>query len=338
MEYFVEKERIKEIIADRFIRYAKLHTTSDPESNTFPSSTGEIKLAVLLAEELESIGLTEVDLDENGYVTATIPSTIESDAPVAGFIAHMDTSPDFSGEGVNPQTVYNYDGERIILNKEHGVILDPVDFPELRNYLGQTLITTDGTTLLGADDKAGIAEIITAAEILVGNPQIKHGQIRLCFTPDEEIGRGADRFNLTKFGADFAFTLDGGEIGELEYENFNAARATVTIQGKSVHPGEAKGKMVNALLVAQAIMDLLPEHERPDNTEGLEGFYHLVSLKGNVEYAELELLIRDHDKDKFELKKQLLTDIAAQINRTYKYPPVVLKLQDQYYGSQNKKN
>jgi tripeptide aminopeptidase len=335
-EYFVEREIIKEIITDRFIRYARYHTTSDPTSNTFPSNPGEVKFSIILAEELESIGLKNVEADENGYVTATIPSNIETDIPVVGFIAHMDTSPDFTGEGVNPQIIQNYQGHPIILSKEPGVILDPSDFPELRNYVHQTLIITDGTTLLGADDKAGIAEIITAAEILVKFPQIQHGEIRLCFTPDEEIGRGADRFNLIKLGANFAFTVDGGEIGELEYENFNAARAAITIQGKSVHPGEAKGKMVNALLIAQKILDLLPENERPDNTEGLEGFYHLVSLQGNVENADLELLVRDHDKEKFELKKQFLEEIAIQINGTYKYPPVVLKLQDQYYNMREK--
>jgi tripeptide aminopeptidase len=331
-----ERTMCKEIIIDRFIRYVKLHTTSDPESNTFPSSAREIKFAVLLGEELESIGLKDVNLDENGYVTATIPSNIEGDTLVAGFIAHMDTSPDFRGEGVNPRIIESYDGSKIVLNEESGLTLDPIDFPEILNYVLQTLVTTDGTTLLGGDDKAGIAEIVTAAELLVHMPEIKHGKIRLCFTPDEEIGRGADRFNIADFGADFAFTVDGGEIGELEYENFNAAHASLAIQGKSVHPGEAKGKMVNALLVAHKIVGLLPENERPDNTEGVEGFFHLVSFKGNVEKAELELLIRDHDKEKFMIKKQLLTDIVSRVNGEYKYMPITLKMKDQYYNMREK--
>ncbi len=327
---------MKDILTTRFIRYARQHTTSDPKSDTFPSTPGQMKFAVLLAEELDNMGLTDVSFDPNGYVTATIPATIPGDIPTVGFIAHMDTSPDFSGENVQPRIIESYDGNEILLNAGLNRILSPVEFPELKQYTGQPLIVTDGTTLLGADDKAGIAEIVTAAEILMKNRDIPHGPIRLCFTPDEEIGRGADRFDVQKFGAGFAFTLDGGELGELEFENFNAALATITIVGKSVHPGTAKGKMVNALLVAHRITALLPPNERPENTEGYEGFFHLVELSGNVAEARQEFLIRDHDTTKFRQKKELFTDIARQLNAEYGYEAVHLHIRDQYFNMKEK--
>lgn len=329
-QYF--HDQIKQTLTDRFLRYVRIHTGSDPESDTFPSCAGEMKFAVILAEELEAIGLTDVDLDENGYVMATIPSNTDQGIPVVGFIAHMDTSPDFHGDEVKPGIHHDYDGSRIILDDQGKVVLDPVEFPELLRYLNQTLITTDGSTLLGADDKAGIAEIVTAAEWMVQQEDFKHGKIRLCFTPDEEIGRGTDRLDIQKFGADFAYTLDGGELGELDYENFNAAKATVEITGKSVHPGDAKDKMVNALWIARRFTDLLPAGERPENTEGREGFYHWVSVKGNVAKAELELLIRDHDMSEFNRKKHFLLDMADKVNGEYSYQPVSVKLHDQYYN------
>ncbi len=323
---------MKEKVTARFLRYVQRHTTSDPGSATFPSTPQQMTFALLLADELESLGFSEVVTDVNGYVRAVIPSNISGDLPVVGFVAHMDTSPDFSGEGVQPRVIDDYDGREILLDRETGMTLDPEEFPELKAYAGQTLITSSGRTLLGADDKAGIAEIVTAGEILLETPQIRHGKIVVCFTPDEEIGRGADRFDVSGFGADFAFTLDGGEVGELQYENFNAAQALVSIQGKSVHPGDAKGKMVNALLLAHRIVGLLPERERPDQTEGYEGFFHLVSQSGNVEKAELQFLIRDHDGERFRQRKELLAAIAGKINGEYAYAPVTLRISDQYYN------
>jgi len=327
---------MRDILTERFIRYARHHTTSDPRSDTFPSTPGQMKFAVLLAEELDQLGLSDVAFDTNGYVTATIPANTPGDIPVIGFIAHMDTSPDFSGENVQPRFVERYDGGRILLNNTLNRFLDPAEFPELMRYAGETLITTDGTTLLGSDDKAGIAEIVTAAGILMKNPAIPHGKIRLCFTPDEEIGRGADRFDVDRFGAGFAFTLDGGEVGELEYENFNAAIATFTIRGKSVHPGSAKNKMVNALLVAHRITAMLPPGERPEHTEGYEGFFHLVELSGTVAEAKQEFLIRDHDSAKFRQKKELLSTITRQLNAEYGYEAVTLHCRDQYYNMKEK--
>ncbi len=327
---------MKKILTERFIRYARHHTTSDPKSDTFPSTPQQMKFAVILAGELNQLGLSDVAFDENGYVTATIPATLPGDHPVVGFIAHMDTSPDFSGENVQPRMIDSYDGSRILLNDALNRYLDPAEFPELKHYKGQPLIVTDGTTLLGADDKAGIAEIVTAAEILMKNPEIPHGKIRLCFTPDEEIGRGANRFDISGFGADFAYTLDGGEQGELEYENFNAALATITIHGKSVHPGSAKGKMVNALLVAHRITAMLPALERPEHTEGYEGFFHLVELSGSVAETQMEYLIRDHDALKFRQKKELLSSIAERLNTEYGYQAVQVNLRDQYFNMKEK--
>lgn len=327
---------MREILTERFIRYAREHTTSDPKSDTFPSSPGQMKFAVILAEELTRLGLEEVEFDRNGYVTATIPSNIQGHHPTVGFVAHMDTSPDFSGMNVKPRIIESYDGGDILLNAGINRILSTTEFPELTHYTGQSLIVTDGTTLLGADDKAGIAEIVTAAEILVKNPDIPHGPVRLCFTPDEEIGRGADRFDVPKFGADFAFTLDGGEVGELEFENFNAALASFTIHGKSVHPGTAKGKMTNALLVAHRITGMLPPRERPESTEGYEGFFHLVELSGTVAEARQEYLIRDHDPTKFLQKKELLATITRQLNSEYGYEAICLHIRDQYYNMKEK--
>ncbi len=319
-------------LLNRFLRYVRIHTSSDPQSDTFPSTAGQMKFAVILAEELESLGLSEVEMDINGYVTATIPANIPGNLPVTGFVAHMDTSPDFSGERVNPQLVECYDGQPVVLNREKNILLDPAEFPELKSYTGQALVTTDGTTLLGADDKAGIAEIVTAAELMLNLPHLKHGKIRLAFTPDEEIGRGVNRFDVKKFGADFAFTVDGGESGELEYENFNAARAVISFTGKSVHPGAAKGKMVNALLVAQRFILMLPADQRPENTEAYEGFFHLVGVKGNVASAEIECLIRDHDGERFLQKKRLLVEITDRINSEYRYKLVNTVINDQYFN------
>jgi len=326
----------KDKLVSRFIRYAGYHTTSDPKSDTFPSSPGQMKFAIILAQELESLGLCEVEADINGYVMATLPANASGKWPVVGFIAHYDTSPDFRGDHVKPVLVENYNGGKIMLHKAGGIVLDPAEFPELLHYTGQTLITTDGTTLLGADDKAGIAEIVTAMERLIHSPGIRHGKIRLCFTPDEEIGRGADRFDVKKFGADFAFTIDGGELGELEYENFNAAHATLQIKGKSVHPGAAKGKMVNALLVAHRVISMLPPAQRPESTENHEGFYHLVELNGTVAEARMEYLIRDHDADKFRQKKELLVQIATGLNAEFRYPAIKLEIRDQYYNMREK--
>lgn len=323
-------------LVTRFIEYTKTYTTSDPKSDSFPSTGRQLTFAASLAKELKSIGLSDVEVDEYGYVMATLPANIPGKIPVVGFIAHMDTSPDFSGENVKPQTVKNYDGNPLILNNDNNIVLDPVEFPELSNCIGLDLITSDGTTLLGADDKAGIAEIVTAMEILIRKPEIKHGKIRICFTPDEEIGHGADHFDVEKFGADFAYTLDGSELGELEFENFNAAHAVIEIQGRSVHPGTAKNKMVNALILANRIISMLPASQRPEHTEGYEGFFHLVSLSGNVSAASLELIIRDHDREKFEQKKSLMTDIVRMLNSEYGSNVIKLEMNDQYYNMREK--
>jgi len=323
-----------ERVTERFILYAKQHTTSDPESETYPSTNRQMVFMKKLAAELIEIGCSEVELDNYGYVMATIPSNGIEDAPVVGFVAHVDTSPDFTGENVNPQIIEKYNGKTIHLH--NGVSIDPKEFPEILNYIGQSIITTDGTTLLGADDKAGVAEIVTAAEILLKSKDIKHGKIRLGFTPDEEIGKGTDHFDVKKFGADFAFTLDGGEIGELEFENFNAAGAKIKIQGRSVHPGAAKNKMINAMLVAHRIIGMLPSDQRPEYTEKYEGFFHLTSLNGNVENAELQYIIRDHDFGKFEEKKKLLKEIVDLINFQYTKNLVELEIKDQYFNMRQK--
>jgi tripeptide aminopeptidase len=327
---------LTENLVRRFIHYTGFHTTSDPKSDTFPSTSDQLKFAVVLTKELEMLGLSDAELDSNGYVMATLPSNITEDVPVVGFVAHYDTSPDFNGKDVHPRIVEKYDGGPILLSKEKNLVLSPEEFQELKRYTGQTLITTDGTSLLGADNKAGIAEIVTAMEGLLNTPEIKHGKIRICFTPDEEIGRGANRFDIQKFGADFAFTIDGGELGELEYENFNAALATLHITGKSVHPGDAKGKMVNALLVAQRVIAMLPPEQRPEITEGSEGFFHLTELTGMVAEARMEFLIRDHESGKFRQKKELLEEIANALNKDYGYQLVQLEIKDQYYNMREK--
>ncbi len=323
-----------EKVAERFIKYAKQHTTSDPESVTYPSIDRQMVFMKKLAAELNEIGCSDVELDKFGYVMATIPANGVENVPVVGFIAHVDTSPDFSGENVQPQIIEKYDGKPIQL--KGGVTINPDEFPEILQYKGQTIITADGTTLLGADDKAGVAEIVTAAEFLLKSKEIKHGKIRLGYTPDEEIGKGTDHFNVKKFGADFAYTLDGGEIGELEFENFNAAGAKIKIQGRSVHPGAAKDKMINAALVAHQIIAMLPPNERPENTEKYEGFFHLTDIKGNVEKAEVSWIIRDHDLQKFEEKKKLLTGIVQKVNSEFGKKVAEIEITDQYFNMRQK--
>jgi tripeptide aminopeptidase len=295
-----------------------------------------MEFARFLTKELEEIGLKEVSLDENGYIMATLPSNNNSVYPTIGFIAHIDTSPDARGKDISPQIIKNYDGKDITLNAGKNIILSPTEFPELNLYIGQDLIVTDGTTLLGADDKAGIAEIVTAMEYLVKHPEIKHGKIRIAFTPDEEIGKGASLFNVQKFGADYAYTIDGGRIGELEYENFNAAEATVFFYGRNVHPGEAKGKMINSMRLAQEFMNKIPAAETPEQTEGYEGFFHLTHIQGNVEETALHYIIRDHDKEKFELRKNLLQDSVKQIKDQWGEHFVSIDLKDQYYNMRKK--
>lgn len=318
-------------LKERFLKYVGFDTQSDPESGTFPSTGKQLVLLNYLAEEMKSLGLEEVEIDGNGYAMGTIPATKGyEDCPVIGFISHVDTSPDMSGKEVRPQVIENYGGQDIRLNDS--LTMSVADFPELSFFKGHTLITTDGTTLLGADDKAGVAEIMTAAECLMRHPEMKHGKIRIGFTPDEEIGRGVDFFDVPHFGAKFAYTMDGGFEGELEYENFNAAGAKIAIQGRNIHPGYAKNKMINALQVAAEINSLLPVCERPEHTEGYEGFYHLIGISGGVEKAAMEYIIRDHSREKFEAKKNFLTDAIAFLNRKYGEGVITLNLKDQYYN------
>lgn len=323
-------------IIDRFIKYVKTDTQSDPNNPDFPSTEKQWNLAKELVEELKAIGMASVELDENCYIMATLPSNISAKVPTIGFIAHIDTSPDFSGTNVNPQIHENYDGKDIILNKEKNIVLSPDYFEDLLLYKGQTLITTDGTTLLGADDKAGVTEIVTAMEYLIQHPEIPHGDIRICFTPDEEVGKGAHLFDVEKFGADWAYTMDGSEIGELEYENFNAASAKVEIAGKSVHPGYAKGKMVNAILIAQEFIGRLPKDEVPEKTTGYEGFYHLHTTQGSIEHTVLEYIIRDHDKDLFEKRKATFENIAKVMNTDLGSEVIKTEIKDQYYNMKEK--
>ena len=322
-------------IIDRFLSYVRIDTQSNPNSKTTPSTEKQWNLANELVLELKQIGMTEVTIDNNAYIMATLPSNIDHLVPTIGFIAHFDTTPDFSGTNVNPQIIEDYDGGDIILNVEQKIVLSPFYFEDLQQYKGQTLITTDGTTLLGADDKAGITEIITAMEYLLKHPKIKHGDIRIAFTPDEEIGRGAHKFDVEKFGAEWAYTMDGSQIGELEYENFNAAGAKVTITGKSVHPGYAKGKMVNAISIANEFISILPPEETPQHTSGREGFFHVHHLKGEIEHAEFELIIRDHDAEQFERRKQLLRDIADKLNGIFG-DCISMDLNDQYFNMREK--
>lgn len=323
-------------VVERFLGYVKFDTKSDENSGVTPSSKGQLVLADALAKELKELGLDSVGVDENGYVMATLPSNSKKDICPIGFIAHMDTSPDFSGRDIKPQIVENYDGGNIILNKEENIVLNPKEFPELKDYVGQKLITTDGTTLLGADDKAGIAEIITAVEYLINHPEIEHGEIKIAFTPDEEIGEGADHFNVGRFGAKYAYTVDGGKLGELEYENFNAAGAKVHFKGRMVHPGSAKNKMVNSALIANEFIAMLPKEETPENTEEYEGFYLLSSVNGGVEETTLKYIIRDFFKDSFENRKATMIKCVDAINKKYGDETCVIELKDQYYNMKEK--
>ncbi len=318
-------------LVDRFLSYVKFDTQSDELTNLTPSTPGQMIFAEHLKEELEAMGLSDISLDENGYLMATLPANIDADVPVVGFIAHLDTSPDMSGRHVSPRIVQSYDGGDIVLNADKGIVLSPAEFPELLGYKGQDLIVTDGNTLLGADDKAGIAEIISAVDYLKSHPEIKHGKIRIAFNPDEEIGQGAHKFDVARFGADWAYTMDGGEIGELEYENFNAAVAKVTFVGRNVHPGYAKHKMINSMRIANQFVIMLPRWETPEHTEDYEGFYHLVSMEGTVEQTVLTYIIRDHDRDRFERRKKELEHLARKIN--HEFPGCCsIEIKDQYYN------
>lgn len=322
-------------IVDRFIKYARIDTQSDENNTQTPSTQKQFNLAMEIEKEALEMGLTEVSLDNNCYLMATLPSNTKKRVPTIGFIAHFDTSPDMSGKDVNPRIVKEYDGKDIVLNEENNVILSPDDFPELLQHVGEDIIVTDGTTLLGADDKAGIAEIMDAMQYLMDHPEIEHGDIRIGFTPDEEIGRGADKFNVEKFRAEWAYTMDGSGVGELEYENFNAASAKIKIQGRNVHPGYAKNKMINALHVANELVTLLPINERPEYTEGYEGFFHLISLGGTVEESEVAYIIRDHDREKFEKRKALMEQAVSELNKKYG-DRLVLDMRDQYYNMKEK--
>lgn len=322
-----------EKVLDKFLRYVGFDTASDPESSTQPSTEKQLILMKQLVKELHEMGIKNAELDQYGYVMASIPSNVDSgEVPSIGFIAHVDTAPDASGANIKPQIIQNYDGADITLNKEKGISLKISDFPELAGYKGGTIITTDGTTLLGADDKAGVAEIMCAAEFIMNNPDFKHGEIKIGFTPDEEIGRGVDKFDVNKFGAKYAYTLDGGMIGELEYENFNAAGARIFIQGSNIHPGYAKNKMLNAIIIGMELNSMLPVEQRPEFTEGYEGFFHIVDFKGSVEQASVQYIIRDHDTDKFEKKKLLMSNAVEYLNKKYGEKVLTLEIKDQYYN------
>lgn len=327
-------------IIDRFISYVVIDTESDASSPTTPSTEKQLVLANLLVKELQAIGLSEVTIDENGYVMGTLSSNVDHEVPTIGFVSHYDTSPDFTGKDVKPQIVKNYDGGDIVLNAEKNIVLSPNYFQDLLLYKGQTLITTNGLTLLGADDKAGLTEIVTAMEYLVKHPEIKHGKIRVGFTPDEEIGRGADIFDVEKFGAKWAYTMDGSQIGELEYENFNAAGAKITFKGKSVHPGYAKGKMINSMLIANDFINALPKHEIPQETTDYEGFFHVVGLSGSIEESVVELIIRDHDAKLFQNRKDKIVEIVTAINdkfaKQFGEDICIAEIKDQYYNMREK--
>lgn len=320
----------EEKLLNRFLNYVKIYSTSDPESASTPSTPQQWNIAKFIFEELQQMGLENVEIDGNGYIYATIPATRDAQEPTVGFIAHYDTSPDFSGENVNPKVWENYDGGDLPLNPETGFTLSPAQFESLKKHIGHTLITTDGTTLLGADDKAGVAEIVTAAEFLMAHPEIPHGRIAIGFTPDEEIGRGAHKFDVEKFGAEWAYTMDGGEAGELEYENFNAAGAVVSVRGLSVHPGYAFGKMRNAALMAAELASLLPSQETPATTRGFEGFYHLTDFSGDVSSAKLQYIIRDHDAEKFERRKLFLKEKVTEFNQKYGKDTFSIEIKEQY--------
>ena len=325
---------MREKVVERFLKYVTFDTTADPKNENCPSAEGQRVFANYLVEELKELGLSDANVDENSYVIATLKGNTEG-VETIGFISHLDTAPDITGKDVKPRIVKNYDGKDIVLNQELNIVTKVSDYPELADFSGEDLIVTDGTTLLGADDKAGIAEIVTAIEYLINHPEIKHGDIKIGFTPDEEIGRGADLFNVNNFGAKYAYTIDGGIEGELQYENFNAAAATITIQGRNVHPGSAKNKLVNALHIASEISEMLPANERPETTEGYEGFYHLNDINGNVETANMVYIIRDHDKDKFEQRKEFMQAAIAKINEKYD-GRITLDLKDQYYNMREK--
>ena len=318
-------------LKDRFLRYVKFETRSDEKSETIPSTPTQLEFAKILAKELEEIGMENVYVNDACFVNATLPGNVDKDVPVIGFIAHMDTA-DFNATNVNPKIVENYDGKDIVLNDAKDIVLSVEEFPNLKNYVGKTVITTDGTTLLGADDKAGIVEIVEAMKYLIEHPEIKHGTVKVAFGPDEEIGRGADNFNVEEFGADFAYTMDGGPVGELEYESFNAAGAVFKIKGKSVHPGTAKGKLINASLIAAEVVNSFPADEVPEKTEGYEGFYFLDKINSNCEEAELSYILRDHDREKFEAKKEFAANVAKKINEKYGKELVSVEIKDQYYN------
>jgi tripeptide aminopeptidase len=323
-------------ITDRFLKYVSFTTTSDENTKMTPSTPGQMVFAKYLTEELKSIGLQEVELDKNGYIMATLPSNTDKNVPTIGFISHMDTSPDMSAKNVKPRIVTNFDGKDILLNEEQVIVFETEKYPEILQYTGQDIIVTDGTTLLGADDKAGLAEIVTAMEYLMAHPEIKHGKIRVGFTPDEEIGQGADHFDVQKFAADWAYTMDGGEIGELEFENFNAASAKITFHGVNVHPGYARHKMLNSMRIANQFATMLPRHETPEHTEGYEGFFHLTNMEGTVEKTMLSYIVRDHDRDRFERRKKEVQHLVNKINAEFGEKTATLELKDQYYNMREK--
>lgn len=327
---------MKAEIIERFKTYVKVDTQSNENSQTCPTTEGQLTLGRMLVDELKQIGMQDVTIDENGYVMATLPSNTDKDVPTIGFLAHIDTATDLTGKDVNPRVVDNYDGKDIVLNERDNVVLSPREFPELADYIGQTLITTDGTTLLGADDKAGITEIMTAMAYLIRNPEIKHGRVRVAFTPDEEIGRGPHRFDVAAFDASYAYTMDGGPLGELQYESFNAAVARITCAGKVVHPGTAKGKMIHSAKIAMEIHNRLPAEEAPEYTENYEGFFHLISINGTVDETKLHYIIRDFDKERFEGRKAELASIVEQLRETYGDDRIVLEIKDQYYNMREK--
>jgi tripeptide aminopeptidase len=327
---------MKNEIIERFTSYVIIDTQSNDGSETCPSTEGQLTLARTLVEELKAIGLEDVSMDEFGYVMATLPSNTDKQVPTIGFLAHIDTATDFTGKNVNPQVLENYDGQDILLNEAEQVTLSPKDFPNLLNYQGHTLITTDGTTLLGADNKAGIAEIMTAMDYLIRHPEIKHGKIRVAFTPDEEIGRGPHKFDVAAFGAKYAYTVDGGPLGELQYESFSAAGASITIKGTNIHPGTAKGKMVNSIKIAMELQSKLPAEQAPELTEGYEGFFHLLSISGDVEQTKLSYIIRDFDKEEFQQKKQMMAGAVDELKEKYGSERIVLEMHDQYYNMREK--
>ncbi|WP_128330834.1 peptidase T [Apibacter sp. HY039] len=334
--YLTSSAEWQDKLLQRFLTYVRIYSTSQPGEDITPSTLRQWDIAKHLFNELKSLGLEDVSIDDHGYVMGYVPSTHEKDLPTVGFISHYDTSPDFSGENVNPIIWKNYDGKDLLLNEKTGFTLKVLDFPELKEHIGESIITTDGTTLLGADDKAGVAEIVTAAEYLLAHPEIKHGRIAIGFTPDEEIGKGADLFDVEKFGAEWAYTMDGGEVGELEYENFNAGGAVISIVGKSVHPGSAKNKMVNAALLAVEFSNLMPANETPATTEGYEGFFHLTHITGNVEKAKLHYIIRDHDRKLYEERKLFMIETVNNLNSKYGDKTFKIDIEDQYFNMKEK--